>query len=406
MSPSLERKRLDVVERLRVRYPDALERVGTYLLSSASDTAGADDAQLELGWREVASACLDCGLLAIEQGDEWSGPIPPIVVVQERRAARHGIDLPTSMVRYMSAYRLVWDYVLEELGYSDFSEQDRILVYRQASMASLSLLGQLLSEVATVHLDKLSEGLRTPVQNDARLTCRLLAGEPINKSEIDYDFDAEHVGLVAWGDGAATALASIAGRLGYERWIVRNDDGTVWAWLSRSGGQPAKDVAKALDSDMYSRVFAAIGEPAPQLRGFRDTYRLAQAAYRVAKLSGQRITQYVDVAREARALQDPVHARWLIHKYVTPILEHREGPVLRLAVEKFCETERNAEKAGKLIGVDRHTINRRIEKVGKLIGRELRACCDDMELALSLAKLYEGADEDASRLVFEREGRT
>ena len=156
MSSSLERRRPGVVDRLRLRHQDALETVVTYLLSSTADMVGAHDVQLALGWREVASACLDCGLLAIEQGDEWSGPIPPIVVVQERRAARNGIDLPTSMAHYTTAYRIAWNYVLEELSSSDISEQDRMLVARQASTASLSLLTRLLAEVTNVHLGELN----------------------------------------------------------------------------------------------------------------------------------------------------------------------------------------------------------------------------------------------------------
>jgi hypothetical protein len=113
---SLEGKRLDVVDRLRLRRQDALETVVTYLHSSMTDRAGTCDVQLTLGWREVASAGLDCGLLAIEQGGEWTGPIPPVVVVQGRRAARNEIDLPTSMARYATVFRIAWNYVLEELG--------------------------------------------------------------------------------------------------------------------------------------------------------------------------------------------------------------------------------------------------------------------------------------------------
>lgn len=391
MSDPLACKRLDVVDRLRMRYPDVLETVDTYLLRSASDKVKVPDVQLECGWREVASACLDCGLLAIEQGDEWSGPIPPIVVVQEHRAARNGIDLPTSIDRYTSAYRLAWDYALEEIGYSDFSEQDRMLVQREVSRASLSLLSRLLSEVAKVHIE-LKDGLRTS-QNDAKLASRILAGEPIERREIDYDFEAEHVGVIAWGEGAATTLDMVARNLGYHRWIVLHHDGTAWAWLSRSNDCSSEDIARALGSDMYPGIFAAIGKPAPLLSGFRDTHHLAQAAHRVAKLSGQRITQYEQVAREARALQDPAHARWLIRTYITRIMEHREAAALRTTLEKFYETGRNAEKAGKRMGVDRHTVNRRIEKVGELIGRDLRTCHADMEVALSLARLYEQADK-------------
>lgn len=404
MSSSLEGKRLDMVERLRVRHPEALEDLAAYMLRSALDPTRMRDAQLDRGWREVASACLDCGLLAIEQGDVWLGPIPPVVVIQERRAVRNGIDLPTSVACYTAAYRLAWGFVLEELGHSNISEQDRMLVQRQASTASLSLLTQLLSEVAKVHLSELKHGMSTSAQNDARLVRRILAGERVNEHEVDYDLDIEHVGVIGEGEGAAKALAAVAHRLGYQRWIVSNDDGTVWAWLGTSRGCAVVDIKTALDNDTYSQVFAAIGEPAPKITGFRDTHSLAQGAYLVAQLSKQRITCYADVAGEARALQDPLHAKWLMRTYITPIVEHHDGATLLKTLEMFYEAAGIVDKAAKLLDKGRHTVERHLDKVGEIIGRELQTCHSDMELALRLARLYESSDESAESPNLKRAG--
>ena len=390
---SPEQVRLDVVERLRSHRTEALEAVVAYMLSSVPDADGVRDAQLTLGWREVAGACLDCGLLAIEQGEEWSGPIPPIVVIQERRAARDGIDLSVSVARYITAYRLAWDFVLEDLGYSDISDRDRTQVLRRASMATMSLLTQLLAEVTQVHFSELKHGMRTSAQNNSGLARRILAGERVNGDEIHYDFDAEHIGLIGWGEGAAKALAGVADRLGYQRWIVSNDDGTVWAWLCTSRGCVAADIKKALNSDTCAPVCAAIGDHAAGLAGFRDTHGLAQAAYLVAQLSRERITQYADVACEARALQDPLHTKWLMRTYVTPVVEHRHGVALLRTLEKFYEAAHVVDKAAKLLGIGRHTVERHLDKVGVIIGRELRTCHTEMELALRLAQLYDGSSE-------------
>jgi hypothetical protein len=390
---SVERELLNLVERLRSRCSEALEAVATYLLRSAPNPTPVRDAQLDMGWREVASACLDCGLLAIEQGDEWSGPIPPIVVVQERRVVRDGIDLSMSVAHYMAAYRIAWDFVLEEFGYGDVSGRDGTLVLRQASTAAMSLLTKVLAEVTDVHLGELKSGRRTSAQNDARLARRILAGERINERDLDYDLDAEHIGMISWGAGAAKALATVADSLGYQRWIVSNDDGTVWAWLSTTRGCVVADIKKAIESDRYAQVSAAIGEPAWKITGFRDTHGLAQGAYRVAQLSKERITRYADVGREARALQDPLHAKWLMLTYVTPVVEHREGATLLKTLEKFYETARTVDKASKVLKIGRHTVERHLDKVGEIIGRDLRTCHSDMELALSLAWLYNRHDK-------------
>jgi PucR C-terminal helix-turn-helix domain/GGDEF-like domain len=390
---SPEQVRLDVVEHLRLRRPEALEAVAAYMLSSVPGEDGVRDAQLTLGWSEVAGACLDCGLLAIEHGEEWSGPIPPIVVIQERRAARDGIDLSVSVARYITAYRLAWDFVLEELADGNISDRDRTLVLRRTSTATMSLLTQLLAEVTQIHFNELKHSMRTSAQNNAGLARRILTGERVNGDEIDYDFDAEHIGVIGWGDGATKALAGVADRLGYQRWIVSNDDGTVWAWLCTSRGCMTADIKKALGSDTCASVFAAIGDPAEGLAGFRDTHGLAQAAYLVAQLSRERVTQYADVAREAHALQDPLHTKWLMRTYITPVIEHHDGASLLRTLEKFYEAAHVVDKTAKLLGIGRHTVERHLDKIGQIIGRDLRTCHTEMELALRLAQLHDESGE-------------
>lgn len=385
----LEQVRLEVVEHLRSRRREALEAVAASMLGSAPDADVVRDAQLTLGWSEVACACLDCGLMAIEHGEEWSGPIPPIVVIQERRAARDGIDLSVSVARYITAYRLAWDFVLEEISDGNIPDRDRTLMLRRASAATMSLLTELLAEVTQVHFNELKHGMRTSAQNNAGLARRILTGERVNGDEIDYDFDAEHIGVIAWGEGATKALAGVADRLGYQRWIVSNDDGTVWAWLGTNRGCAAADIKEALRSDTCTSVFAAIGDRAAGLTGFRDTYGLAQAAYLVAQLSRERITVYADVAREAHALQDPLHVKWLMGAYITPIVEHHDGASLLRTLEKFYEAAYVVDKAAKLLGIGRHTVERHLDKIGEIIGRDLRTCHAEMELALRLAQLHD-----------------
>jgi hypothetical protein len=390
---SPEQVRLDVAKRLHLRRPEALETLVASMLSSVPDLVRVQDSQLTLGWSEVAGACLDCGLLAIEHGEEWPGPIPPIVVIQERRAARDGIDLSVSVARYITAYKLAWDFVLEEFGDDSISDRNRTLVLRRMSMATMSLLSRLLAEVTQVHFSELKHGMRTSAQKNAGLARRILAGERVNEDEIHYDFDAEHVGVIGWGEGAAKALAGVADRLGYQRWIVSNDDGTVWAWLCTSRGCMTADIKKALGSDTCASVSAAIGDPVEGLAGFRDTHGLAQAAYLVAQLSRERITRYADVAREARALQDPLHTKWLMRTYITPVVEHHDGAMLLRTLEKFYDAAHVVDKAAKLLGIGRHTVERHLDRIGELIGRDLRTCHAEMELALKLAQLHDGSSE-------------
>ncbi|MHB2000602.1 MAG: helix-turn-helix domain-containing protein [Solirubrobacteraceae bacterium] len=384
----LEQWRLEWAGRLRSRSPEVLDAVATYVRGAVS-VSGTRNAQLELGWREVMSACVECGLLAIEQGEEWIGPLPPAVVAQEHRAVDEGVELATSLACYLNAYWLAWDFVLDELARSKLSEGERMLVLRRISATTGSLLARLLAEVTNAHFDKLKHRASTSGWRNASLARRILAGKHVSEHELDYDLETEHVGLIAWGEGTRTAIAAIAERLGYQQWIVTNEDGTVWAWLGSRRACSAAEIERALSRDLHAGVFAAIGEPVSKASGFRETHGLAQAAYLVAQLSRQRITRYADVAREARALQDPMHSEWLIRTYVTPIVEHRSGAALRKTLEMFYEAAHKVDSASRLLGIDRHTINRRLDKVADIIGRPLPSCHSDIELALSLARLKE-----------------
>jgi DNA-binding PucR family transcriptional regulator len=84
--------------------------------------------------------------------------------------------------------------------------------------------------------------------------------------------------------------------------------------------------------------------------------------------------------------------------YITPLVEHRDAATLLETLEKLYEVARSVEKAARLLGVDRRTVQRRLEKVGELIGRAPRTCHVELEEALRLARLYESAGERADSL--------
>lgn len=376
---------LDVVRRLRLRRAAAIERLAIFLRSAWSASSAGSDEQLLAGLPDLVAACLDTGLLAIELGEQWRGPIPPIVSIHERRALASGIDLSTSLNAYTDTHTQLCNAIVQEIFAAELDDATRTVVLQRAFAATQSLFARMLSEVVSVHFDALRQSMSTSARSQAHAARRILAGEPADVPELDYDFQVEHVGVIAWGESPQRALAGVAARLGYRCWIV-DDDGLHWAWLGASRGCEAGEVERALCS--YPGVFAAIGDSAQGPQGFRETHGYAQSAYRVAQLSGQRITLYAEVAEEARALQDPLHARWLARTYFTPIAEHRDAATLLSTLQRFYEAARNMDKAARSLGnVDRHTVKRRLEKASRIIGCDLRDHHNHMELALRLARL-------------------
>jgi hypothetical protein len=363
------------------------------MLSSVSDPAGEGDAQFVSGQREVLSACLDCGLLAIEDGEEWSRLTPPIVVIQERRAVRNGVGLTNRMDRYLAAYQRAWDFVLEEVGHSSIPDRHRMMLLREASRAAASLLTSLLREVTDVHFGELRRGTQTRAQRLAELVRKILAGEPVDVRELDYDFDVEHVGMIATGVDAEKALNALVKRFGRQLLAVPQDDGTVWAWL---GGRPnlsAADIGLHLRDGAYANMAVVIGRPAAAIAGFRQTHRLAQAARLVARRGLQRITLYDDVELAAHAVHDDAFAISLVEKYIAWLDRDPHGAMLRQTLKAFFDAGRNEGKAAKVLGRHRHTVERRLDRVEKIIGRPLYTCYAAVEVALMLAELEDHSGE-------------
>jgi DNA-binding PucR family transcriptional regulator len=346
--------------------------------------------------RQAVRDCLQCGVMAIEQGGEWAGPIPPIVPVHVRHASAIGVQLSSHLQRYVAGYKIAWDVVLEEVVNSALSEPMKEALLRQASTAYVSLLSRLVAEAADAHAGELKRAAQTRNQRRGELVRKLLAGQLIARAELagfHYDFDAEHLGVIATGAGAEQAMEVLAERLGGRLLAVSQEDSRVWAWLGgRASVVPAEtEIARLLPGGPFAGVTLAVGHPAPRITGFRLTHRFAQAALLVAQRKPKRVTCYADVALEAHALQDDLLASSLLSTYVAPLESDRFGAKLFETLGAFYAARRNVASAASMLGVGRHTVERRLLRVERVIHRELDHCHPELELALRLAEGSDGA---------------
>jgi hypothetical protein len=385
-APSQEQARLELVERLRLLRVEWEEAVLTYAVNSSPDQLGQSDVQFVFGDREVASACLDCALLAIEYGEDWSGPIPPTVILQERRAIQNGVSVLDRLDRYLAAYQRAWLFVLEETRFSDIPSNGKMALLREASMASSTLLWRLLREVLDVHLSELFRAAQTRTQRTADLVREILAGNPVDLNELDYELDVDHVALIAIGPDAKKGLELVANRLGRRLLAVPQADGTLWAWLSGLRTTTTADIHRCFVESVDPSAAAIISRSSHGVAGFRATHRLAKAALLVARGRPDRITLYEDVELAALAMQDDALANSLVETYIAPLDRDHQGAQLRQTLKALFQAGLNEEKAGKLLDRHRHTVERRIVKIRKLIGRPLHECYAAIETALMVAE--------------------
>lgn len=225
-------------------------------------------------------------------------------------------------------------------------------------------------------------------QRRAERVVRLLDGEPIDISELPYDFDGWHLALVATGPSASQALrdfgASLSGRL----LLVRADSQTEWCWLGSKVPLDRAEIDTHLSSAKHAELALGVGEPGRGLAGWRFTHRQAKAALLVAQRGHEQCVRHGDVALLAASLQDDVLAGTLRQKYLWPLRQNRDGgEVARLTASAYLEAGGNVSSAAAALGVSRQTVKARLLRIEERIGCSIEACTGELRTALSLHQL-------------------
>ncbi len=331
-------------------------------------------------------AAIDYGLKSIQSSDRNRPQVPAALLVQARVAARNAVGLDTVLRRYFAGYALLGDFIIEE------AEVNGVLAGAQLKRllrAQASIFDRLLAEVSEEHARETEARHRPADERRAELVRRLLAGEHLDASELAYDLEATHVGLVAEGFGAAEAIREIAAGLDRRLLLVRQGEDTVWAWF---GGWHAVDREEL--PDLISRawpqgVSLALGEPGEGIGGWRLTHRQACAGLPIAQHVSEPFVRYADVALLASILKDELLATSLREIYLAPLEAERDGgKAARETLRSYLTTGRNITSAAAALGVNRNTVANRLRSIEEAIGRPLDAWAAELEAVLKLEELH------------------
>lgn len=345
--------------------------------SSVGERPAQSDPEYQEGFRAAIAAALEYCLSIVELNDgELPPPIPVEILTQARLAARHSVGLDAVARRYVAGSHLLDSFILEEIEPEDWEPLHR------DRAAALDLL---LCEVSAEY--RRAEQRRRRSRNSERVECveRLLQGEPLDSSKLEYDLDLHHVALVAKGQGAEAPLRELAQSLDSRLLLVRPDEWTAWAWIGRRGGVDHSALSATLSAEWPRRILLAAGEPGAGAGGWRRSHRQAQTALVVAQRGISPITHYRRDCLLALLLRDESLASLLWSLYIVPLLDAGEhaSPYLH-TLRAYLRADRNGASAAAALGVSRQTVANRLRAIEERIGTQISAVSAELELALRL----------------------
>ncbi len=380
---SIERARGELAARLRERRGEIEDALLTRTYSIA-DPREAADPEYEQGLRAAVSAALEYGLAAVERGEERAPPAPVLLLAQAHLAARNGVPLDAVLRRYFAGYTLLGDFIVQEAGAASLKGPWlRRLLREQAA-----LFDRFLATVAEEYGREGKAHAASTWQRSVERVERLLEGELVDTSGLDYDLTGHHIALVADSPLPADALRGVAASLDRGVLLARPDDKTTWAWLGGRHRFDAEELEKVARIELPSDPCTAIGEPGKGLAGWRLSHRQAVAALPVAQCGRDRVVRYADVALLASLLQDDLLATSLRDLYLAPLQSQRDGgAVSRQTLRAYFDAQRNSASAAAALGVTRQTVNNRLRAIEDRLGRLIDACAHELDAVLRLDDL-------------------
>jgi hypothetical protein len=344
------------------------------------------DAEYREGLKEAVSVAVDWAFAAATGESGTPPPVPPVLLVQARVAARNRVGLAAVVRRYVVGYTVVLRGVMEEAGL----EQPPSDVARRLS----SLLDEVVREVSEEHEREAKRWARSADQLQVERVKELLAGVSLSIDRFAYDFDGAHVGLVASGEDVDTRIKELAEELDCRLLLVHPGPSCTWAWLG--GGEQCewRSIERWLEQHWPAEASLAMGESYRSMHGWRRTHREAQAAAPLSRRQPGRPARYGPEALRVAATNDELLGLTLRERYLMPLnTVGAQAAAIKDTLAAYLRSEWNATSVSERLGISRKTVNSRIRVAETLIGESLPTCASALDVALAL----DADDREAER---------
>jgi PucR C-terminal helix-turn-helix domain/GGDEF-like domain len=381
---SLEDARAVLTRSLEARRAE-IEKALLDRLRTVEATADSDPCYLE-SMRNNVMVTLDYYLAALEGAEEPA--VPSALLAQTRRASHAGVGLDTVLQRCFAGRLVLAEFLIDEVERAGFS-RSMLRQLRDLQRSREAIFDRMLSAVSEEYTREAEKRSASSEQRRAEQVRKLLAGEMVDTSQFAYDFDGQHLGLIALGSGAEKEVRKLGAALDRRVLCVSADEDTVWAWL---GGRTASDsaqVARHAAEHWPDHISLAIGEPGSGLADWRLSHEQASAAMPIIlRRRSEVVVRYGEVALLASIISDDLLATSLHRLYLEPLEVGRDGgEVAKETLRAYFDAERNVSAAAANLRISRQAVNSRIRVIEERLGCPLRSCAAEVEAVLRLADL-------------------
>jgi hypothetical protein len=376
----MDEDRHQLLASVRSRRSEICETILARLQSIGLAESPADLEYLE-GVRLAVYSAVDHTTAVCMGRDDRILPLPAPLLDQARLAAGRRTPLETVLRRYLAGHAVLGDFVI--------AEAERLVVppplLRRVLGSQAAETDRVLGLISATYREETAARQVSPDRRRAVLVRRLLDGELLDDSGLDYRLNQWHIGVIIQGPDDEGPLASYAET---SKFVVSGGDGLRWVWFGSKRRIDPQGIKERLSTSLPNGSVAGIGEPAEGRLGWRMTHAQARAALPLAGLGSGSVARYADVAVVASALSDELLVSSLRSIYLDPLgRADGAGDTLRETARAYLAADRNVTSAAAALGVSRNTVTNRIHTIEKRVGHLRNVRARDFSLALSLDQI-------------------
>jgi DNA-binding PucR family transcriptional regulator len=338
--------------------------------------------------------------------------LPTAALEHARRLAQRGVTVNALVRAYRLGHKAVLDAVLDEIRESDLEPSLGLAVFHQISEVTFGYIDWITQQVISTYQRERDRWMENRNSLRALRVSELLDGKVIDidavTTAIRYPLRRIHVSIVAWcddhddgGDDLGSMerfvqqLAESAGAQEGSLFIPV-DRLTGWAWIPVPTDAAPNAVAQicAFAEARADAPRIAVGNPLPDVEGFRRSHQQAQVARTVAIASdsnARRATAFDDPGLSTAALLggDVGAARVWVAEVLGPLAgrtdnDERLRETLRVFLRAGSSFKAAAEELHLHFNSVKYRVNRAIERRGRPISDDRL----DVEVALLLCHWY------------------